>query len=101
MSTIISDPQVVITSTIQDVHLIVDQNKTVLFKIDNASLLNDSYFVDAIANPNNNVVNLVPSGVQIHKGDTNFSIDIRATDAGKTTVTLNKSANILKYEQQK
>ena len=77
----------------------VDQNKTVLFKIDNASLLNDSCSIDAIANPNN-VVKLVPSGVQIHKGDKNFTINIRATDAGKTTVTLNKSANFLKYEQQ-
>ena len=77
----------------------VDQNKTVLFEIDNASLLNDSCSIDAIANPNN-VVKLVPSGVQIHKGDKNFTINIRATDAGKTTVTLNKSTNFLKYEHQ-
>ena len=93
----ISDPQVVITSTIQDVHLMVDQNQTVLFEIENSSLLNDSYSLDTIANPNN-VVKLVPSSVQIHKGDKNFSINIRATDAGKTTVTLNKSTNFLKYE---
>ena len=95
----ISDPQVVITSTIQDVHLMVDQNQTVLFEIENSSLLNDSYSLDTIAIPNN-VVKLLPSSVQIHKGDKNFTINIRATDAGKTTVTLNKSTNFLKYEHQ-
>jgi len=93
----LSDPQVVITSTIQDVHLMVDQNQTVLFEIENSSLLNDSYSLDTIAIPNN-VVKLVPSSVQIHKGDKNFTINIRATDAGKTTVTLNKSTNFLNVQ---
>ena len=85
-----------ITSVTEDLSLIVDQNKTVTFKVENSSLLEEPVTINFLQNPQNKV-KLVPSSVIIEGKDfEGFNIDICATDAGKTTVTLNSSSSDLK-----
>ena len=90
-----SEPQLVITSTVQDLELLIFENRTVKFQVENASLLDNPIQIVFIENPND-VVKLTPTSVQIHKDDEDFYIQFYATDAGKTTVTVNKSTDILK-----
>ena len=90
------DPKVLITSATEDLSLILGQNKTVTFKVENSSILEDPVTINFVQNPHNKV-KLVPSSVTIEGKDfEEFDIDICATDAGKTTVTLNSSSPDLK-----
>ena len=90
------DPKVLITSVTEDLSLILGQNKTVTFKVENSSLLEEPVTINFVQNPHKKV-KLVPSSVTIEGKDfEEFDIDICATDAGKTTVTLNSSSPDLK-----
>jgi len=86
------DPKVLITSETEDLSLILGQNKTVTFKVENSSLLEEPVTINFVQNPHKKV-KLVPSSVTIEGKDfEEFDIDICATDAGITTVTLNSSS---------
>ena len=66
-----SEPQLVITSTVQDLELLIFENRTVKFQVENASLLDNPIQIVFIENPND-VVKLTPTSVQIHKDDEDF-----------------------------
>ena len=90
------DPKVIITSVTKDLSLILGQNKTVTFRVENSSLLEVSVTINFVQNPHNKV-KLVPPSVTIEGKDfEEFDIDICATDAGRTTVTSNSSSPDLK-----